>query len=139
MISQANFSSISRTYADQENEGPRDPITGVVSAAFGTAGNLVLGVADYPILISKVLSSSESNPQRRRDIAVDFALDHRKGVSRIVGTSLRAPMDLSLSLAQGFHNFPKVYGDSTVRKTDKITGVGTGLKVAGKVGLLRCL
>jgi hypothetical protein len=93
---------------------------------------MVLGVADYPILISKVLSSPERDQARRRDIAADFALDHRKGVSRIVGTALRAPMDITLSLAQGFHNFPKMYGDSTVRHTDNITGFGTGLKVAGK-------
>lgn len=40
-------------------------------------------------------------------------------------------MDFSLSLAQGFHNAPKLYGDD-VRPTQKITGFGSGLKAAGK-------
>lgn len=40
-------------------------------------------------------------------------------------------MDFTLSLAQGFHNAPKLYGDD-VRPTQKITGFGSGLKAAGK-------
>ena len=42
-------------------------------------------------------------------------------------------MEFALSLAQGFHNAPRLYGDSTVRKADKITGFQSGLKAAGKV------
>lgn len=38
-----------------------------------------------------------------------------------------------MSLAKGFHNAPKLYGDSTVRQADKITDFQSGLKAAGKV------
>jgi len=44
-----------------------------------------------------------------------------------------APMEFTLSIAQGFHNAPKLYGDDTVRKQDKITGIQSGLKASGKV------
>ena len=40
-------------------------------------------------------------------------------------------MDLSLAIAQGFHNAPRLYGDSTVRTTPRISGIQSGLKAAG--------
>ena len=42
-------------------------------------------------------------------------------------------MDFTLSLAKGFHNAPKLYGDSSVRPHDRITGFQSGLRAAGKV------
>lgn len=43
-----------------------------------------------------------------------------------------APMDLSLAVAQGFHNAPRLYGDRTVRTPTRITGMKSGLKAAGE-------
>ena len=88
-------------------------------------------MADYPIEISRILK--ENDRSLSKGMAVDFALDKGKGVSRIVGTGLRAPMDFTLNISKGFHNVPKLYGDSTVRETEKVTGLGSGLKAAGKV------
>ena len=42
-------------------------------------------------------------------------------------------MDFTLGLARGFHNAPKLYGDESVRQADKVTGLQSGLKAAGKV------
>lgn len=55
-----------------------------------------------------------------------------KGAWRITSAIGKSPMDFSMGLARGFHNAPKLYGDTTVRKPDKITGIGSGLKAAGK-------
>ncbi|KAI9805891.1 MAG: hypothetical protein M1825_000505 [Sarcosagium campestre] len=55
-----------------------------------------------------------------------------KGVTRLVGAGLKSPMDFTLSLARGFHNAPKLYGDKTVRQPDRVTGFQSGLKAAGK-------
>jgi hypothetical protein len=89
-----------------------------------------MGVADYPIGISKMARA-------RRDVvaglATDFALDSGKGISRIVGTGLKAPMDLTVNISRGFGNVPRLYGDDTVRKEEKITGFASGLGAAGKV------
>lgn len=41
-------------------------------------------------------------------------------------------MDFTLSIARGFHNAPKLYGDDTVRATGKITDFKTGVTTAGK-------
>lgn len=40
-------------------------------------------------------------------------------------------MDLSLAIAQGFHNAPRLYGDSTVRTPPRISGIRSGLRAAG--------
>ncbi|KAF3918122.1 hypothetical protein ABW21_db0209590 [Orbilia brochopaga] len=55
-----------------------------------------------------------------------------KGAGRIAGAVMKSPLDFSLAVAQGFRNAPLLYGDTTVRKQDKITSMGSGLKVAGK-------
>ena len=39
-------------------------------------------------------------------------------------------MDLSLAVAQGFHNAPRLYGDSTVRRPVRISGFRSGLRAA---------
>lgn len=41
-------------------------------------------------------------------------------------------MDLALAIAQGFHNAPRLYGDSTVRTTTRISGIQSGLRAAGE-------
>jgi hypothetical protein len=91
-----------------------------------------MGVADYPIEISRML---KRNRPLAKGMAAEFALDKGKGVSRIVGTGLRAPMDVTMGLSKGFHNLPKAYGDETVRRQDKVTGIQSGLRVAGKVSV----
>ncbi|KAI9830004.1 MAG: hypothetical protein M1826_005177 [Phylliscum demangeonii] len=63
---------------------------------------------------------------------VQAAVEATQGVGRIVGAGLKSPMDFTLALAKGFHNAPKLYGDKTVRTTDKVTGLQSGLKAAGK-------
>ena len=40
-------------------------------------------------------------------------------------------MDLSLAIAQGFHNAPRLYGDHTVRTPPRISGIQSGLRAAG--------
>lgn len=82
---------------------------------------------------SKSLHRSLSGNSQAGQISLDAALGAGKGIGRIVGAGLKSPMDFTLSLARGFHNAPKLYGDESVRHADKITGIQSGLKAAGKV------
>ena len=66
-------------------------------------------------------------------ISFDAALGAGKGVGRMVGAGLKSPMDFTLSLAKGFHNAPKLYGDESVRKSERITDFQSGIRAAGKV------
>jgi hypothetical protein len=45
---------------------------------------------------------------------------------------LKGPLDLMSALSGGFHNAPKLYGDTTVRHAAPISGFQSGLKAAGK-------
>lgn len=82
-------------------------------------------------------ASSPSHPEKEgSQMSLESALHTGKGVGRIVGVGLKSPMDFTMSLARGFHNAPKLYGDESVRQTEKITGIQSGLKAAGKVSAL---
>ncbi|MCJ1288321.1 hypothetical protein MMC26_007676 [Xylographa opegraphella] len=78
----------------------------------------------------KYLSKSDSGVVH--EISLDTALGTGKGVGRIVGAGLKSPMEFTLSLAKGFHNAPKLYGDESVRQPDRITGFQSGIRAAGK-------
>jgi hypothetical protein len=108
-----------------------DPITGLISATFGTIGTVCLRAADYPLILSTVFNPPEG--EKASDKAVEFALDPEKGITGMVGAGLKAPVDITYNMARGFHNLPKMYGDRTVRRLDPITDARSGMKVAGKV------
>ncbi|KUI63156.1 Sterol 3-beta-glucosyltransferase UGT80A2 [Cytospora mali] len=54
-----------------------------------------------------------------------------EGVGRSAAALASAPIDLSVALAQGFHNAPRLYGDDTVRRPTRVTGISSGLRAAG--------
>jgi hypothetical protein len=121
------FHTAFRTTADEQ--GPSDPISGILTATHRTVVGVLGGVADYPITISRIATSDSANGKRH---AASFALNGNKGVSRIVGTGLKAPMEYTMGISQGFHNVPKLWGDSMVREVEPVTGVKSGFKAAGK-------
>lgn len=74
-------------------------------------------------------STLSADPERRT--AHEGLRETRKGVRRAGGALVRLPMDLSLSVAQGFHNAPRLYGDNTVRRPNRISGFHSGVRAAG--------
>lgn len=66
------------------------------------------------------------------EAALDAGLETGKNVSRVVETGVKTPMNFCMSLAKGFRNAPKLYNDDTVRKQEKVTGLGSGVMLAGK-------
>ncbi|KAK4200471.1 family 1 putative glycosyltransferase [Triangularia verruculosa] len=69
-------------------------------------------------------SSLHSNP------AEEVAHHVGRGALKSASAIAKAPVDLSLALAQGFHNAPRLYGDDTVRRPIRVTGIKSGLKAA---------
>lgn len=209
------------------DEGPWEPFTGGAAALIGTIGNMMMGVADFPVEMLKALRVTQSEkkdlpvsesekgtaplendttsspphsshslagmsskdstsvaaisesreetsrvdnsdvksaetpttPSRRslssfyssetqkasrpsspglkpsgagNQMSFESMIDGGKGVSRIVSAGIKSPMDFTMALAKGFHNAPKLYGDDTVRPAERITGVQSGFKAAGK-------
>jgi hypothetical protein len=70
-----------------------------------------------------------SNVTEPEDIlAVEFAKEAEYGLRKTAGAIVRFPMRVHLALAQGFHNAPRLYGDTTVRRIPRITGVHSGIR-----------
>ncbi|KAI0901577.1 glycosyltransferase family 1 protein [Annulohypoxylon nitens] len=61
----------------------------------------------------------------------EYLNEIEEGAGRTGRALAHAPVDLFLSLAQGFHNAPRLYGDDTVRRPIRVTGIRSGLKAAG--------
>ncbi|KAF2156997.1 glycosyltransferase family 1 protein [Myriangium duriaei CBS 260.36] len=72
--------------------------------------------------------SGAENPQR--SLALDLAEDAGLGLQNSFGALFWAPLDVNLAMAQGLHNVPRLYGDSTVRKPLRISGIKSGMKAA---------
>ncbi|KAK4039971.1 hypothetical protein C8A01DRAFT_46627 [Parachaetomium inaequale] len=60
----------------------------------------------------------------------DVARQVGRGAAKSASAIARTPVDLSLALAQGFHNAPRLYGDDTVRRPTRVTGIKSGLRAA---------
>ena len=54
------------------------------------------------------------------------------GIKRTGAAFITMPNDFHVAIARGFHNAPRLYGDATVRKPTKITGVKSGFVAARK-------
>lgn len=85
------------------------------------------------------LSSTSSGHKRESsqgnfnlEAAIGAGMETGKGVQRIVETSVKTPMNFCMGLAKGFRNVPRLYNDDTVRKQEKVTGLTSGLMLAGK-------
>jgi hypothetical protein len=70
------------------------------------------------------------------DLSSAIALGASKGLGRIILAGFKSPFEVTLHVARGFHNLPRLYGDKTVRPPEKITGVWSGMKAVGKVSFL---
>ncbi|KAI0409887.1 hypothetical protein F4802DRAFT_542482 [Xylaria palmicola] len=63
---------------------------------------------------------------------LEKVLDTSKSVNNIIATGFKSPMNFCMGLARGFRNVPNLYNDETVRPTEKVTSLSSGIKVAGK-------
>ena len=89
---------------------------------------------DAPIAddtLSSDVGSEGSDEHPAQDLAQDLAKDTERGFAKTGEALAKVPMDLSLAIAQGFHNAPRLYGDDTVRTPPRISGFHSGLRAAG--------
>ncbi|KAJ4304513.1 hypothetical protein N0V90_000039 [Kalmusia sp. IMI 367209] len=73
--------------------------------------------------------SNLSAPEEFDDLlAIEFAKEAEHGLRKSASAILRLPLRVHLALAQGFHNAPRLYGDTTVRRIPRITGIYSGIR-----------
>jgi hypothetical protein len=61
-------------------------------------------------------------------LAEEWVKETGHGFKKTGAAIIRSPMHLSLAIAQGFHNAPRLYGDETVRRPPRITGFYSGMR-----------
>ncbi|KAI0006279.1 hypothetical protein F4779DRAFT_27319, partial [Xylariaceae sp. FL0662B] len=76
--------------------------------------------------------SAETTSAVNINESLERALSAGKSINNVVATGVKSPMHFCLGLARGFRNAPRLYNDDTIRPTEKVTGFGSGLKVASK-------
>ncbi|KAI5805778.1 hypothetical protein EDC01DRAFT_785835 [Geopyxis carbonaria] len=76
-------------------------------------------------------ASADESPSRHRHIGRDIRHGTRSALGKVARSAAHAPLDVSLAVAQGFHNAPRLYGDR-VRRPARITGFHSGARAAGK-------
>ncbi|UPX12790.1 uncharacterized protein EKO05_0003327 [Ascochyta rabiei] len=59
---------------------------------------------------------------------VELAHEAAFGFRKTGHALARFPMNVTLALTQGFHNAPRLYGDETVRRPPRVTGLHSGLR-----------
>ncbi len=96
-----------------------------------------LAKADADAVKEGSIKSSMSSTSRGLRVAGSAAkgagVGLMKGSSKAILHAATTPFDVVAATARGLHNAPRLYGDDTVREQDRITGLGSGLKAAGKV------
>lgn len=137
------------------NHGPLDPVSGSTMALVDLFYDVFKGIGEIGSEFVRIPSVGQSESSKTREAVqyparaeVSLNADDRvvgaraaKGIARMTKATVRSPMTMTVAMAQGAHNLPKMYGDKTVRPQDKITGVGSGLlagtKVSGLFGMTR--
>jgi hypothetical protein len=83
---------------------------------------------------AKTMSSSMTPPQPPKFTILHEAASHGCKMSKkLLKVIIWLPTDLSLSMARGFHNAPKLYHDPTVNDIPQVVSLRSGFKAAGKV------
>jgi sterol 3beta-glucosyltransferase len=104
-----------------------DPITGGSSAVLKTATDFTTGFAN--IFVSPITAA------HRGDGAGVAALGSAKGIGKMTGSIVRGTLvDVPMGIADGLHQVPRLYGE-TPRDNGRVSGIGSGFAVAGKVGI----
>ena len=79
---------------------------------------------------TETTTNSTLSASAQQNLARELFEDMGDGIVKSSGALASAPLDLSLAIAQGFHNAPRLYGDASVRKPVRITGMHSAVKAA---------
>ncbi|ODA80483.1 hypothetical protein RJ55_03441 [Drechmeria coniospora] len=97
---------------------PTDPISAGAASIFADLTSIGMAVADLPRELFRIGKRNKANPSEQSCLSRH--------------SSVKSPMKFCLGLAKGFRNIPRLYNDDTVRPIKKVTGIRSGIQIAGK-------
>jgi UDP:flavonoid glycosyltransferase YjiC (YdhE family) len=72
------------------------------------------------------ISTLSADPSE--SLAENIAKETGHGIAKTGKAFLSLPMNVAVDITQGFHNAPRLYGDETVRRSVRISGLHSGLR-----------
>ena len=110
----------------------QDPtVESTTAAPEPVSGFLESLIATHPFMpVETIARLTTHSDTRKKDQSQEMREKVKQGIIRATELGLAAPLDLAESLAQGFHNVPRLYNDTTVRPQENVTGFQSGLKAA---------
>jgi UDP:flavonoid glycosyltransferase YjiC (YdhE family) len=132
-------------------EGPGEPVTAVAESLGNSLREIIAGIGSAPVRLArtakrrvryrlrtmeekretKKTKKQTSNVRKQSTGLVPGPEQYATDISMSIGQAAlaiaRAPTSLVVALAQGFHNAPRLYGDDTVRRPTRVSGIRSGL------------
>ena len=124
--------SLARVRSPPNFSGPSTSTSHIGSSSMVNALNGHLSPKQKNASRSRVRNQNESSSSEDHDMLRRTGVHTSKGFGRIAKAALQSPMELSVSITEGFHNAPKLWGDDTVRPRQQVKGFKSGAKAVGK-------
>lgn len=85
--------------------------------------------------LERTLTRKRAKEQKTgaQEILAETGYHTSKFAKQVLNFVIMLPTDLTLSLAKGFHNAPKLYHDTTVQRIPRVRNVKSGFRAAGTV------
>ncbi|KAE8421311.1 hypothetical protein BDV36DRAFT_280860 [Aspergillus pseudocaelatus] len=83
--------------------------------------------------LERTLTRKRAKEQKTgaQEIIAETGYHTSKFAKQVLNFVIMLPTDLTLSLAKGFHNAPKLYHDTTVQRIPRVRNVKSGFRAAG--------
>ena len=124
--------SLARVRSPPNLSGLSTPTSNIRSSSMSGALQGQLSPKQDDARRSRVRSRNESGSGKDHDMLRQTGVHTSKGFGRIVKAAVQSPMELSVSITEGFHNAPKLWGDDTVRPQQQVSDFKSGAKAVGK-------
>ncbi|KKF95776.1 Sterol 3-beta-glucosyltransferase [Ceratocystis platani] len=115
-----------KIYRSQEHNTvaePWEPVSGFTANVINDIANVAYALADFHSGVDSGKMVSKTKEVGR---------EAGKGVAKLIELGAMTPINMSIGMAKGFRNAPKLYNDPMVRESEKVKGIASGFKVAGK-------
>ncbi|BAE55182.1 unnamed protein product [Aspergillus oryzae RIB40] len=129
-----NRSSISESDIDSESDS--DYASAEEEQSDSSSTNTVVDDSDEAaneLDLERTLTRKRAKEQKTgaQEILAETGYHTSKFAKQVLNFAIMLPTDLTLSLAKGFHNAPKLYHDTTVQRIPRVRNVKSGFRAAG--------
>lgn len=124
--------TLSRSPSNLSRPSSSTSIIGSTSLSDALQGQLSPKQLEGNASRSRVRSRNEPGFGKDLDMLRPTGVHTSKGLGRFATAFVQIPMEVSVGLTKGFHNFPKLWGDDTVRPQEQVSDFKSGAVAAGK-------